>query len=124
MIVDDDALLTSALSRAAGEVGLATVVVLDSSRMLDLCVAEHPDLILLDINMPSFDGRDVLKALKKDPRTKNIPVFIHSARTSHHDRISSFELGADEYIEKPFNANLLFRRVVHAIDKARAQLTR
>ncbi len=119
MIVDDDALLTSALSRAASDAGLATIVVLDSSRMLELCVAERPDLILLDINMPSFDGRDVLKALKNDPRTKDIPVFIHSARTSHHDRISSFELGADEYLEKPFNPNLLFRRVVHALEKAR-----
>jgi DNA-binding response OmpR family regulator len=120
LIVDDDATLLASLARAAADVGLAVSTALDGSEALALCSSDPPDLVLLDVNMPSSDGRDVLKLLKRDPRTANIPVFVHSARTSHHDRIVALELGADDYIEKPFDLTLLFRRVVNAIEKAAA----
>jgi DNA-binding response OmpR family regulator len=117
LIVDDDMTLLSSLARAAVDAGLAVSTALDGSEALRICSTDPPDAILLDVNMPSSDGRDVLKVLKRDPKTAKIPVFVHSARTSHHDRIVALELGAEEYFEKPFDLTLLFRRVVSSIEK-------
>lgn len=119
LIVDDDALLLSAMARAAGEAGLVAFATFDGSSALELCSSERPDLVVLDVNLPSSDGRDILKKLKENPETARIPVFVHSARASHHDRIQALELGADDYIEKPFDLVLLFRRVVSAIEKSK-----
>jgi DNA-binding response OmpR family regulator len=118
LLVDDDALLITALARAAAEAGLSTSIALDAPQALELCKSERPDLVLLDINMPSGDGRDILKTLKQNPDTAKIPVAIHSARSSHHDRILTLELGAEDYFEKPFDLTLLFRRVISTIEKA------
>jgi DNA-binding response OmpR family regulator len=121
LIVDDDALLLSTLVRAASKAGLAVSTALDGSRALEICFSEHPDLVLLDVNLPSTDGRDVLKALKKHPETADIPVIVHSARSSQHDRILALELGAEDYVEKPFDHTLLFRRIRTAIEKSRGK---
>jgi len=119
LIVDDDVLMVAALNRAAAELGMATLVVGDGSGVVDLADHEEPDAILLDVNMPAADGRDILQSLKTNPRTAGIPVFIHSARGSHHDRLQALELGADDYFDKPFDLVILFRRIVQAIEKAR-----
>jgi DNA-binding response OmpR family regulator len=117
LIVDDDALLVSSLSRAAIQAGFAVSTSLDGSHALELCFEEHPDLVLLDVNLPSTDGRDILKKLKTHPVTAGILVFVHSARASQHDRILALELGADDFLEKPFDPTLMFRRIVTAIER-------
>ena len=119
LIVDDDTLLLSALTRAALDAGLTAVSLLDGSQTLEVSMAEQFDLILLDVNMPATDGRDILRELKNHSETRHIPVCIHSARDSHHDRISALELGACDYFEKPFELDLLFRRIVRTIEKTR-----
>jgi DNA-binding response OmpR family regulator len=119
LIVDDDALLVSSLSRAAIDAGFAVSTAFDGSRALEICFSDRPDLVLLDVNLPSTDGRDILKALKTHPLTADILVFIHTARTSQHDRILALELGADDFIEKPFDYTILLRRILTAIEKAR-----
>ncbi len=70
-----------------------------------------PDLILLDIMMSELDGLGVLNQLRNDDKIKNIPVIIVTAKTSELDKIVGFEIGADDYITKPFSVNELVSRV-------------
>ncbi|MFC1570745.1 response regulator transcription factor [Candidatus Omnitrophota bacterium] len=68
---------------------------------LEIIRSESPDLIVLDIMMPDMDGRDILKELKKNPLTKNIPVILLSAKNEAFDEELGRELGADDYLTKP-----------------------
>lgn len=70
-----------------------------------------PDLILLDIMMPKLDGLSVLTKLRSDEKIKNIPVILLTAKTSEIDKIVGFEMGADDYITKPFSINEFLSRV-------------
>lgn len=70
-----------------------------------------PDLILLDIMLPELDGHGVLNQLRNDDGIKNIPVVIVTAKTLELDKIVGFEIGADDYITKPFSVNELLSRV-------------
>jgi diguanylate cyclase (GGDEF)-like protein len=78
---------------------------------LDLARHERPDLILLDVVMPEMDGRDVCRALKADPRTDQIPIIFVTGNTDEIDEMEGFELGAVDYITKPFSLPLVHARV-------------
>ncbi len=71
----------------------------------------RPALIVLDLMLPGMDGRDVCRSLKSDPVTRNIPVVMLTAKAEEVDRIVGFELGADDYITKPFSPRELVLRV-------------
>lgn len=83
---------------------------------LEMAFGEQPDIILLDISMPDMDGYEVCEQLKSQPRTKDIPVIFLTARVQKEDIIKGFELGAVDYIIKPFNFNELISRVRTHID--------
>ena len=70
-----------------------------------------PDLILLDIMLPDISGMDILTSLKKDPKTKDIPVILASAKGTEFDKISGLDTGADDYLTKPFDAGELLARL-------------
>ncbi|MFZ3166042.1 MAG: response regulator [Candidatus Methanoperedens sp.] len=72
---------------------------------------EIPDIILLDLMMPEMDGYEVCEKLKKDPMTKNIPVIILTAKDAVRDKVKGLDIGADDYVTKPFNLNELKARV-------------
>jgi len=72
---------------------------------------EQPDLIILDLMLPDMDGTEVLRVLKADDRTRQIPVIFLSARTEEVDRVVGFELGAEDYVGKPFSPRELMLRV-------------
>ena len=78
-----------------------------------LAVAAHnlPDLILLDLMMPGMDGLEVFRRLRSDKRTDSVPIIILTARSSESDRVVALELGADDYITKPFSPRELAARV-------------
>jgi DNA-binding response OmpR family regulator len=88
----------------------------NGAQALDLAHTEKPDIILLDIAMPEMDGYEVCKKLKKNPDTKGIPIIFLTARVEKEDIIKGFELGAVDYIIKPFNFNELISRVRTHID--------
>lgn len=115
LIVDDENMVQNATRRAAARVGLESLAVLDGARAFEVALSAHPDLILLDIHMPTADGRDILRALKGDERTAGIPVFVHSGSNAHEDRLRALELGADDYFEKGYDLTLLFRRIAHTL---------
>jgi DNA-binding response OmpR family regulator len=120
LIVDDDEQLQRLLCRRALAVGLSTTALFDGTRVLEVAVEQRPALILLDVGLPGIDGRDVLKALKSEPLTRHIPVFVHTGRSEHSDRIVAFTLGADDYFEKPFDIDMLMRRILRHIERVRA----
>ena len=78
---------------------------------LELAQHERPDLILLDVVMPEMDGRDVCRALKGDPRTSHIPVIFVTGKSDEIDEMEGFELGAVDYITKPFSLPVVHARV-------------
>jgi two-component system alkaline phosphatase synthesis response regulator PhoP len=78
---------------------------------LELAKTNIPDLILLDIMMPGMDGYEVCARLKKDPVTRNIPVIMLTAKDAVREKVKGLDIGADDYVTKPFNINELKARI-------------
>jgi DNA-binding response OmpR family regulator len=120
LIVDDDEDLQGVIGRAAEKAGYEVLHALDGHEGLALAAAGNVDLILLDINMPAMDGRDVLSRLKRDPATSTIPVLVQSGRSAQLDRHVVLELGADDFVDKPMEPRLLMAKIGRLIARARA----
>lgn len=118
LVIDDEAPIHRAFERLFKH-GFRVMGAQDGDMGLDLARANDPDLILLDINMPHIDGRDVLGRLRADPRLKNIPVAIITGRSDHLTRLQLLEAGAEDVFEKPFDPVLLERRLHWMLEKAR-----
>ncbi len=119
LVVEDDDQLLRVLCRVAQAAGLSTIALYDGAKVLSVAAEHRPDAIVLDVGLIGADGRDILRALKTDPRTSHIPVFVHTGRSDHADRVAALELGADDYFEKPFDLGMLVRRIQHRVDKLR-----
>jgi sigma-B regulation protein RsbU (phosphoserine phosphatase) len=91
----------------------------NGAKALELAAANPPDLILLDIMMPGLSGYDVLERLRADPRLRHIPVIMISAVDEIESVIRCIELGAEDYLPKPFNPTLLRTRVGASLEKKR-----
>src|SRR5688572_33118576 len=83
----------------------------DGVEGLEKARAEHPDIVLLDIMMPRMDGLEVTKALKSDESTKQIPIILLSAKAQASDIQAGKDIGADDYLTKPFDPLELLERV-------------
>lgn len=119
MVVDDDVDLQEVVQRAAKDAGYEVVQAFNGATGLVLAVTQKFDLILLDISMPKLDGRDVLVRLRENPSTANVPVLLFSGNNQQNDRRVAYELGADDYVDKPFSAGLLMTKIGRLIEKAR-----
>ena len=84
---------------------------------------EKPDLILLDVMMPDLSGFDVAVILKKDPETRDIPIIFLTALNSPSDLVKGFQVGANDFLTKPFNKEELVMRVMHQIELVAAKKT-
>lgn len=112
LIVDDEHDLVNTLAYNLERAGFRTRSAFTSQVGLDYARLEPvPDLILLDLMLPDFPGTEVCKQLKADPRTVEVPIIVLSARTDEIDRVVAFELGADDYVMKPFSVRELLLRV-------------
>lgn len=104
LVVEDKASLTQMLQFLFLSKGLSVQIAFNGKEALDKASSIVPNLILLDIMMPQMDGFEVLEKLKQDPATSNIPVIMLTARKSREDMQRARDLGAVEYITKPFKA--------------------
>ena len=86
-------------------------VALDGQTGMDIAMTENPDIILLDVMMPDMNGLDVCRRLRANQRTANIPIIMFTAKTLIDDKVKGFELGAVDYITKPFQADEIIARV-------------
>jgi DNA-binding response OmpR family regulator len=123
LVVEDEqdiaALIKHTLERS-GDASVATVGRGDEALR---AVAElTPDLVILDLNLPVLSGSDVCRLLRQRPATANIPIIMLTARTSESDRVSGLDLGADDYVTKPFSLRELAARV-RAVLRRRSSLT-
>src|SRR5215207_10988460 len=110
LIVDDEASNIAILDRLFRDT-YRTVSTNGGQNALDLMARETFDLVLLDIMMPSVSGLDVVKAMRKDPRTAELPVILISARMDENDIVEGLTIGANDYITKPFRLAELRARV-------------
>ncbi len=111
LLVDDEKDLLSTLEYNFEQAGYATRAALSGQQALELARREPlPDLILLDLMLPDISGLDVCRALRADPRTRAIPVLMLTAKAEEVDRVVGFEIGADDYVVKPFSVRELLLR--------------
>lgn len=108
LVVDDDTLLRRSLSLQLDQAGYRSSTAASAEDALGLARIDQPDLILLDVGLPGMDG---LEALRHFQREMDVPVIFVTARRRELDEILGLELGADEYITKPFNPDVLLARV-------------
>ena len=111
LVVDDEIYIVHILDFSLGMEGYDVVTALDGEQALDKLKSEKPDLIVLDIMMPKLDGYETCKRLKADPETKGMPVILLSAKGRNVDQKVGFEVGADDYITKPFSPRKLVERI-------------
>ena len=111
LIVEDERDIADLLRYNLQEAGFKTDYVRNGADALQRAVEKTPDLILLDLMLPEVDGTIVCRLLKNDPRTKNIPIVMVTAKTEEKDRVAGLELGADDYITKPFSPREVVLRV-------------
>ena len=101
-------------------VGFETDIVRNGADALQHAVDNPPDLILLDLMLPEVDGLIVCRLLKNHPHTKNIPIVMLTAKTEEQDRVAGFELGADDYITKPFSTKEVVLRINAVLRRLKA----
>jgi DNA-binding response OmpR family regulator len=109
LAIDDDAAVTSVLKRGLAYEGFAVDVASSGEEGLALARQRYPDLVILDIMMPGLDGLEVLQRLRTaDPQ---LPVLLLTARDAPSDQVTGLDLGADDYVMKPFTFDVLVARV-------------
>jgi PAS domain S-box-containing protein len=111
LVVDDDAVSRHVLAQALGGAGLANVVVPSGSEALAWLSGHLPSLVLLDLVMPPPDGFTVLRAVRDEPRTADVPVVVLTALDSDDDVARAFDMGADDFVRKPFRPVELVARI-------------
>jgi DNA-binding response OmpR family regulator len=111
VLVEDDADLFTLVKYNLEREGFTVSGLQTGKGVLELCRREHPDLIILDIMLPDSDGLEICKAIRAHPDLFEIPVIFLTARASETDRIVGLELGANDYIVKPFFIRELVARV-------------
>ena len=111
LVVDDEIYIVHILDFSLGMEGYEVITALDGEQALEKARAEKPDLIVLDIMMPKLDGYETCKMLKAEAGTRDIPVILLSAKGRNVDQKIGFEVGADDYITKPFSPRKLVERI-------------
>ena len=111
LIVEDERDIVELLRYNLRQENFKVDTVRNGADALQRAVDKPPDLILLDLMLPEVDGLIVCRLLKNDPRTKNIPIVMLTAKDEESDRVAGLELGADDYITKPFSPREVVLRI-------------
>ena len=111
MVVEDDPDIAQLLAITMKKAGFDVAVSENGNDALNLIRRHPPDLVILDLMLPGIDGFEVCKEMKREPKTADVPVLILTARGEEIDRIIGLELGADDYLAKPFNPRELLARI-------------
>ena len=111
MVVDDADSAVQMMSSVLKTAGHTVVAYSDGDRLEDKILTEQPDVVLLDIILPKRNGYDILRALKKDERTRRTPIVVVTSKSHESDRLWGLRQGADEYLAKPFTPDDLLAAV-------------
>ena len=121
LVVEDEPDIAALIAYQLTREGLPVETAGSGSEALASVEREIPDLIVLDRMLPEISGDEVLKCLRSDPRTANIPVLVLTAKREERDRIEGLELGADDYLTKPFSPQELVLRVRSILRRTEGQ---
>ena len=119
LIVDDEPAIRQMLGFTLAGDGYACVEARDADEALERLTDQRPDLILLDWILPGLSGIDFAKRLKRDPRSNQIPIIMLTAKTDESDKVKGLDLGADDYITKPFSTKELLARIRAVLRRTR-----
>ncbi len=111
LVVDDEINITQILEFSIGAEGYEVITAANGEEAIDKARREQPNLIILDVMMPRIDGYEACRILKSNPLTKNIPVVLLTAKGREIDKRLGYEVGATDYIIKPFSPNKLIERI-------------
>jgi DNA-binding response OmpR family regulator len=116
LVVDDEPAITDVLAYNLTRAGHQPIVAHDGRHALDLIRAESPDLVILDLMLPGVDGLEVCRQVRK---RSDLPIVMLTARDEEIDRVLGLELGADDYVVKPFSVRELMARVKAVLRRTR-----
>ena len=119
MIVDDEMATLLPLKRSLEAQGYIVIEAYDGYQAIEKAKTEKPELIVLDLMLPGIDGFEVCARLKKDEITGKIPVIMLTAKDEVRDKVEGLEMGADDYVTKPFNLNELKARIKNVLKRSR-----
>ena len=111
LIIDDEVDLRNLLEYNLRKEGYKVMTAQDGRTGIDQTLRERPDLIVLDIMMPIIDGLEVCKTLRNNSKTANIPILMLTAKAEETDKVIGLEIGADDYMVKPFGIRELLARI-------------
>ncbi|MGH2492528.1 MAG: GGDEF domain-containing response regulator [Candidatus Limnocylindria bacterium] len=118
LVADDDAATRALIDMALQEAGYDCVLAADGRSALEQARALRPDLVVLDVAMPVMTGDEVHRELRRDPRTRYIPVVFVTAKRTTGDMAARLRNGADDYVSKPFDVDELVARIASALRRA------
>ncbi len=111
LVVDDDREVVRLISAYLKQAGYETLAAHDGPTAVHMLRREQPDLVLLDLMLPGLDGWDITRLVRADPALAHIPIIMLTARVDDTDKIVGLELGADDYVTKPYNPREVVARV-------------
>src|SRR6202166_351564 len=115
LIVDDEPAIVRLVGDYLERAGFAVMTAGNGEEALHLFARSRPDLVILDLSLPHMDGLDVARAMR---RAGDVPIIMLTARTEEPDRVAGLELGADDYVTKPFSAREIVARVRAVLRRA------
>jgi two-component system phosphate regulon response regulator PhoB len=122
VVIDDEEDIRELIRYNLSKDGFAVECAVSGEEGVELVQREKPDLVILDLMLPGIDGLEVCRRLKADPVLKTIPIVMVSARGEEPDVISGLELGADDYVSKPFSPRVLLARVRSVLRRGKVPL--
>ena len=123
LVVDDDRKIVRLVRTYLEQAGMTVFTAYDGEEAMHAIRRERPDLIVLDLMLPERDGWDITRRLRADEHLANTPILMLTARVEDADRILGFELGADDYLTKPFNPQEVVARVRAILRRAAGTLS-
>jgi two-component system, OmpR family, alkaline phosphatase synthesis response regulator PhoP len=123
LVVDDEPAISQIARDYLERAGFRVITTGDGTSALRLARAERPALLVLDLMLPGMDGLDVTRALRQDAATRRMPIIMLTARVEETDRLVGLELGADDYITKPFSPRELVARVRAVLRRSAGETT-
>src|SRR2546428_4661556 len=119
LVVEDDQDIAQLVARYLQKAGFTADVLASGREAIATITARPPDLLILDRMLPQVDGLEICRAVRANDRTAAMPIIMLTARAEESDRIVGLELGADDYLSKPFSPNELVARVRALLRRAR-----
>jgi DNA-binding response OmpR family regulator len=117
LLIDDSATIVALLRRMLRQNEYLTLEAGDAERGIELARSERPDLIFLDIVLPGMNGFAALRALRRDPDTKDIPIIMISGNEQATEEFYVHRIGADDFMKKPFSRGEVFARIERLLDE-------